>query len=105
MSNPEESQRAPPASEIFRDLEAAVRRLIRQSAELRVELRAAEGRNRELTGLLAPVARGEEGAESLVEKLRAAEAERQDLRKRLAKGRDVAERMMARIRFLESQDG
>lgn len=105
MSNQEESQRTPPASGTFAHLESSVRRLIRQSEELRAEVNAAEARNRELMGLLAPVAEGEEGPESLVDKLRAAEAERQEFRERLAKGRQVAERMMARIRFLEGQDG
>ncbi len=105
MSNQEESQRTPPASGTFAHLESSVRRLIRQSEELRAEVNAAEARNRELMGLLAPVAEGEEGPESLVDKLRAAEAERQEFRERLAKSRQVAERMMARIRFLEGQDG
>lgn len=105
MSNQEESQPTPPASEPFKDLESAIRRLIRRSARLRAELDATQARNRELMGMLAPVAEGKGGAEGLVEKLRAAEADRQQLRERLGKGREVAERMMARIRFLEEQDG
>ena len=105
MSNLEEAQRTPAASETFARLESSVRRLIRQSEALRADLKAARERNRDLMGLLAPVAHGEESPESMVEKLRAAEAERQELRERLSRGRAVAERMMARIRFLEEQDG
>lgn len=105
MSNPEPAQRAPDASETFARLESAVRRLIRQSAELRAELQAVRERNRELTGLLAPVAQGEASPESMVERLRAAEEQRRELEQRLARGREVVERMMARIRFLEEQDG
>ena len=105
MSNPEQAPQAPDASELFSRLESAVRRLIRQSAELRAELRSARERNRELMELLAPVAEGEAGPESVVERLRAAEDERRELEGRLERGRQVVERMMARIRFLEDQDG
>ena len=105
MSNPEEARRPPAAGETFAHLESAVRRLIRQSAGLRAELRALRERNRELTRLLAPVAEGEEAAESMLERLRAAEAEQRELRDRLASGREVVERMVARIRFLEERDG
>ena len=105
MSNPEEAQQAPDASETFARLESAVRRLIRQSAGLRAELRSARERNRELVELLAPVAEGEAGPESVLERLRAAEDERQEFAGRLERGREVVERMMARIRFLEDQDG
>ncbi len=105
MSNQEEAQRTRAASETFARLESAVRRLIRQSDGLRADLKAARTRNVELMRLLAPIAQGEEGPESVVEKLRAAEAERQELRERLTTGRKVAERMMARIRFLEDHDG
>ena len=105
MSNPEQVQQAPGASEPFARLESAVRRLVRQSAELRAELRSARKRNEELMELLAPVAEGEAGPESVVERLRAAEDERRELDRRLGRGREVVERMMARIRFLEDQDG
>lgn len=105
MSNPEQAPRTPDASEPFARLESAVRRLIRRSAELRTELRSARARNRELMELLAPIAEGEAGPESVVERLRAAEDERRELEGRLERGRQVVERMMARIRFLEDQDG
>lgn len=105
MSNPEPVQQTPDASEPFARLESAVRRLIRQSAELGAELRSARERNRELMELLAPVAEGEAGPESVVERLRAAEDERRELERRLERGREVVARMMARMRFLEDQDG
>ena len=105
MSNPEQAQQAPAPSEPFARLESAVRRLIRQSSELRAELRTARQRNQELMELLAPIAEGEAGPESVVERLRAAEDERQELEERLERGREVVERMMARMRFLEDQDG
>ena len=105
MSNPEQAQQAPGASETFARLESAVRRLIRRSAELRAELRSARERNQELMELLAPIAEGEAGPESVLERLRAAEDERQEFAGRLERGREVVERMMARIRFLEDQDG
>ena len=105
MSNPEQAQQAPDASEPFARLESAVRRLIRQSAELRAELRTARQRNQELMELLAPIAEGEAGPESMIERLRAAEDGRRELEGRLERGREVVERMMARIRFLEDQDG
>ncbi|MCY4646004.1 MAG: hypothetical protein OXE73_03920 [Gammaproteobacteria bacterium] len=105
MSNPEQAPQAPGASEAFARLESAVRRLIRRSAELKAELRSARERNRELMELLGPVAEGEAGPESVLERLRAAEDERREYAGRLERGREVVERMMARIRFLEDQDG
>ena len=105
MSNPEQAQQAPDASEPFARLESAVRRLIRQSAELRAELRSARERNEELMEFLAPIAEGEASPESVVERLRAAERERRELEERLERGRAVVERMIARIRFLEGRDG
>ena len=105
MSNQEQAQQAPDASETFARLESAVRRLIRQSAELRAELRSVRARNEELIELLAPVAEGGASPESVVERLRAAEDGRRELERRLERGREVVERMMARIRFLEDQDG
>ena len=105
MSNPEQAQQAPAASESFARLESAVRRLIRRSAELRAELRSARERNQELMELLGPVAEGEASPESVLERLRAAEDERQEFAGRLERSREVVERMMARIRFLEDQDG
>ena len=105
MSNREQVQQTPDASETFARLESAVRRLIRQSAELRADLRLARQRNRELMELLGPVAEGEASPESVLERLRAAEDERLELQQRLERGREVVERMMARIRFLEEHDG
>ncbi len=105
MSNPESARQAPDASEPFARLESAVRRLIRRSAALRAELRSARERNRELMELLAPIAAGEAGPESVLERLRAAEDGRRELEGRLERGREVVERMMARMRFLEDQDG
>lgn len=105
MSNPEQVRQAPDASGTFTRLESAVRRLVRESARMKVELRSARERNRELMELLGPVAEGGVSPESLVERLRAAERERREFEKRLERGREVAERMMARIRFLEDRDG
>ena len=104
MSNPEQQQ-PPASSDSFARLESAVRRLIRQNAELRAELRSAREQNQELVELLGPVVEGETGPERLVERLRAAENERRALRERFARGREVAKRMMARIQYLEEQDG
>ncbi len=105
MSNPEQARRTPDVEGSFARLESAVRRLIRRNAELEAELRRAEERNRELTEVLAPVVEGDAGPESVVERLRASERDRRALRERLARGREVARRMTARIRFLEERDG
>lgn len=105
MSNPERGRRTRDASEPFARLESAVRRLIRRSAELRAELRSARERNRELMELLAPIAKGEASPESVVERLRAAEDGRRELEARLERGRELVRKMMARMRFLEDQDG
>lgn len=61
----------------------------------------AEGRVRDLEGLLARFARGEEDPARLARGLEALREENEELRRRLGEGAEGVERLLARIRFLE----
>jgi predicted nuclease with TOPRIM domain len=76
---------------------------VAQVGELRNRARTAEARNGELEALLARFDSGEEDPGAYVERLKALEKENTDLRGRIEQGRDAAERLLARIRFLEEQ--
>jgi hypothetical protein len=65
--------------------------------------RTAESRTGELEALLARFSSGEEDPGAYVEKLRTLEEENADLRGRIEQGREAAQRLLARIRFLEEQ--
>ncbi|MDX1492888.1 MAG: hypothetical protein R3253_02350 [Longimicrobiales bacterium] len=87
----------------FARLEDAVGELIDRLAESRLRAEAAEAKNAELAKLVQRFTGDEGEAEKLMSRLRALETENEDLRSRLERGREGVERMIARIRFLESQ--
>ncbi len=70
---------------------------------LRARAVEAEGRERDLQELLRRFTGDPEEAGRLLGRLRALQAENEDLRERLAKGREGVERILARLRFLEDQ--
>lgn len=61
----------------------------------------AEGRVRDLEGLLARFARGEEDPAGLARRLEGLREENDELRRRLTEGAEGVDRLLARIRFLE----
>lgn len=87
----------------FARLEDAVGELLDRLAETRVRAHAAEQKNSELAELVQRFTGDEQEAEELMTRLRTLETENEDLRSRLERGREGVERMIARIRFLESQ--
>lgn len=87
----------------FARLEDAVGELLTRLAETRVRAHAAEQKSAELAELVQRFTGDEQEAEQLMTRLKTLETENEDLRSRLARGRDGVERMIARIRFLESQ--
>lgn len=91
------------ADDAFVRLEDAVGELIDRLSETRLRAEQAEAKNAELADLVKRFTGNEEEAEELMSRLRQLEEENEDLRSRLERGRAGVERMIARIRFLESQ--
>lgn len=87
----------------FARLEDAVGELIDRLSETRIRAQAAEAKNAELAELVRRFTGDEGEAEQLMSRLKALETENDELRDRLERGREGVERMIARIRFLESQ--
>ena len=86
----------------FEDLEAAVQAAVEQLGTLRSELAQARSRRDEVEGLLRKMTKGEESPAHMAEKLKALEAENADLRARLEEGRAAAERLLARVNYLQA---
>lgn len=102
MSNPEDSAaRAERAA--LHELDRAVGSAVERLRALRARAVEAEGRERDLQELLRRFTGDPEEAGRLLGRLRALQAENEDLRERLAKGREGVERILARLRFLEDQ--
>jgi uncharacterized coiled-coil protein SlyX len=85
------------------EVEQAVERALARIQELEARLAEAEGRAAELDGLLTDVTAGGERPSALLDRARALEAENEDLRDRLARGRAGVERLLARLRFIEER--
>jgi predicted RNase H-like nuclease (RuvC/YqgF family) len=82
-------------------LRVAVERLLDQVRLQRDRTERAEARVRDLEGLLARFARGEEDPARLAARLELLRDENDELRRRLGEGVEGVERLLARIRFLE----
>lgn len=91
------------AAEGFDRLEDAVGELIDRLSATRLRAEQAEAKNAELVDLVQRFTGNEEEAERLMSRLGRLEEENDELRSRLEQGRAGVERMIARIRFLESQ--
>lgn len=91
------------AADAFEHLEDAVGQLIDRLSATRLRAEQAEARNAELVDLVQRFTGNEEEADRLMSRLGKLEAENEELRSRLERGRAGVERIIARIRFLESQ--
>jgi chromosome segregation ATPase len=91
------------AGDPFVRLEDAVGELIDRLSATRLRAEQAEAKNAELADLVQRFTGDEEEAGELMSRLGTLEAENEELRGRLEEGRAGVERMIARIRFLESQ--
>ncbi len=81
------------------DLEGAVERILQELRGTRQEVQEAKARLRRLEELV-----GEEGdGGALVDHLQRLERENEDLRGRLAEGRELVDRILARVQFLEDR--
>ena len=102
MSNPEDSA-TPTEREALRELERAVGDALERLGELHRRARSAETKSGELEELLRKFTGDSAEAGRMISRLKALEEENTDLRGRIAKGREGVERMLARLRFLEEQ--
>ncbi|HEX9886612.1 MAG TPA: hypothetical protein VGA70_08995 [Longimicrobiales bacterium] len=84
-------------------LEAAVTRALSRVAELEEALASAVSRSREMEGLLSAFSADEEAPQRMVARVRRLEAENGHMRERMGLGRESVERLLAKIRFLEEQ--
>lgn len=82
-------------------LEQAVGRALDRVRALERDLEQTRSRNQEVEELLQRMTSGEESPARMAERLQALKSENTDLRERLDEGRTVAERLLARVRYLE----
>ncbi|HSW29571.1 MAG TPA: hypothetical protein VLH75_08845 [Longimicrobiales bacterium] len=102
MSNPEDSAGSTEKAALH-ELERAVGGALERLRALRARAEESEARERDLQELLRRFTGDPEEAGRLLGRMRALQAENADLRERLAKGREGVERILARLRFLEEQ--
>ncbi len=102
MSKSADNGEAPEQS-AFAALEGAVAQALGRITDLTERAHAAEGRSAELSELVQRFTGDEAEAGRMLTRLKRLEDENVDLRQRLDRGRAGVERMIARIRFLESQ--
>lgn len=102
MSNPEDkaaqSERA-----VLKNLEGVVNEVLERLGSLHQRATGAEAKNSDMEELLRRFTGDEAEAGRMLSRLKTLEAENVDLRKRLEKGREGVERLLAKIRFLEEQ--
>lgn len=99
MSNPGSDERPDLAARAR--LESAVGRLVEQLRIHRERGERAENRVRDLEGLLARFARGEEDPAALARRLDELREENRALRERMKEGREGVERLLSRVRYLD----
>lgn len=84
-------------------LEGAVARALERVDELERDAVSARARARELEGLLSAFSADDEAPDRMVARVRRLELENGDMRERMEEGRRSVERLLAKIRFLEEQ--
>lgn len=102
MSNPgaNGSRTRDPAMDL---LEKAVDRAIEELRAARREAREAEARAERSDQLLRQFVDGRQDPAALAERVKELEAENEDLRDRIRRGRDGVDRILSSIRFLEDR--
>ena len=103
MSRLEDKVNDNPERAALKRMDGAVKTALLQVKNLGARARAAEARSKELEALLDRFSAGGENPGAYVERLRTLEEQNGDLLGRLANGRETAERLLAKVRFLEEQ--
>lgn len=101
MSSPEDR---PPEAALAR-LAEAVTRAVERIGTLEGELARAEERIGEMETLLRRFREDGEAPLQMAQRLERLEAANEDMRSRIRSGREGVERLLGRVRFLESQRG
>ena len=102
MSNTEAKSGAPGGAG-FKELDAALGRLIEELTLTRGRASEAEAKSAELEEIVKRFTGDQGEAGRLLTRLGDLEAENTDLRARLERGREGVERLLARVKFLEEQ--
>jgi hypothetical protein len=102
LSKPEDNGGAP-EKEAFATLEHAVAQTLDRLQAITDRVAAAEAHSAELGELVKRFTGDEVEAGRILTRLKDLEGENVDLRTRLEQGREGVDRMLAKIRFLESQ--
>ena len=87
------------------EVEGAVGRLLDEMDRLKQRTVRAETRVRDVEALLRRFTRGDDDPAQLQRRTGELQAENEDLRSRIEEGREVVDRLLARIRYLEEQTG
>ena len=102
MSKPEAKDQSADRAALRR-LEKAVGGALKALADAQGRARDAEEHNAELEEVVHRFTNEEGEANLVLTRLRGLEEENADLKARVAKGREGVERLLARVRFLEGQ--
>ncbi len=102
MSNPG-GNGGPPERAALAALEQAVGVALRRLDEMTLRVRRAEAKSAELDEVVKRFTGDEAEAGRILTRLRTLEEENTELRGRLAKGREGVDRLLSKIRFLENQ--
>ncbi|MEX0979909.1 MAG: hypothetical protein WDZ89_02375 [Gemmatimonadota bacterium] len=103
MSSPEGPDDTVSERQALARLEEAVGRALERMSALQRRATGAEARVRDLEALLRRFTSGDDNPARLMDRLRLLQEENDELRARLNEGREGAERLLARIRFIEEQ--
>lgn len=85
----------------FGALAQAVTRALARIRELEGELRSTRDRRDEVEALLQRMTAGEENPAHMAERLKRLDQENGELRLRLSAGQEIADRLLARVRYLQ----
>lgn len=88
----------------FGALSGAVTRALARIEELEEELQRTRARRDEVEALLQRMTAGEENPAHMAQRLKSLGRENGELRGRLNSGREIADRLLARVRYLQEHD-
>lgn len=95
---------APETDNGFAALSQAVTRALARIRELEGELKRTRARRDEVEALLQRMTAGEENPAHMAQRLKKLDRENGELRSRLGSGREIADRLLARVRYLQEHD-
>jgi predicted nucleic acid-binding Zn-ribbon protein len=103
VSNNESKKPSATPSEAMERLTKAVSLVIAEISRLQGKIAQVNNQSDDLKELVCSVTNGDVNPREMVNRLHILEEDNRDLRDRLKRGAEVAERLLARIDFLENQ--